>query len=160
MQPVSRYDAVELIKKWGQMFDVHASPRLIYEHTIGEAFVIKFGDTEFRGLSGLEEHHPLKEQFFDENHLYYNHQVESEGPPMVMTTFMVWDTYRRRTDGSGEHLIADLHHRWTFTRTSAGRPVFLTHELLSLAYRDGYAPSEQDPNNLHIDPNRVGFGKD
>ncbi|WP_462322990.1 hypothetical protein [Halochromatium sp.] len=157
---ISHYDGIALIKRWAELFDVHASPSIIYGYTSGEDFLIKFGDTELRGLEGLNAHHPLKEQFFDEHHLYYDFQVESAGPPLVMTTRMVWDTHRRRSDGSAEHLIADLHHRWTFIRRPAdGRVVFQRHELLSLAYRDGAAPSESDPNNLHIDPRRVAFAR-
>lgn len=158
MNDLSHYDGVELIKRWAVLFDAHASPKVVYEYTSGEDFLIKFGEVELRGLKGLEEHHPLKEQFFEENHLYYNYQVESAGPPLVMTTQMVWDTRRRRSDGSGEHLIADLNHRWTFIRRpSDGRAVFKTHELISLNYRSGFAPSETDSQNLHIDPKRVGF---
>jgi len=160
MDSISPYDGIELIKRWAVLFDCHASPRTIFEFTSGEDFLIKFGTTQLRGLSGLEEHHPLKEQFFDENHLYYNYQVESAGPPLVMTTQMVWDTYRRKSDGNGEHLIADLRHRWTFIRRpSDGRTVFHQHELLSLDYRSGFAPTETDSSNLHIDPARVGYGR-
>jgi hypothetical protein len=160
MKPLCHYDGIDLIKKWAVLFDAHASPLIIYGHTSGEDFLIKFGGTELRGLQGLEEHHHLKEQFFDESHLYYNFEVESEGPPLMMTSQMVWDTNRRCGDGGSEHLIADLKHRWTFIRRpSDGRAVFHHHELLLLDYRDGFAPSEQDASNLHIDPDRVGFGK-
>jgi hypothetical protein len=157
---ISHYDGVALIKQWAALFDAHASPLIVYGYTSGEDFVIRFGETELRGLQGLEAHHPLKEQFFDEHHLYYDFQVASAGPPLVMTTRMVWDTQRRRSDGGAEHLIADLHHRWTFIRRPAdGRTVFHRHELLSLAYRDGYAPSESDSSNLHLDPERVEFAR-
>jgi hypothetical protein len=155
---ISHYDGIALIKQWAVLFDAHASPLIIYGYTSGEDFLIKFGDTELRGLKGLEEHHSLKDQFFDENHLYYDFQVEPAGHLLVMTTRMVWDTQRRRSDGAGEHLISDLRHRWTFIRRPAdGRTVFHRHELLSLAYRTGYAPSESDPDNLHIDPKRVSY---
>lgn len=155
---ISRYDGIALIQQWAVLFDAHASPLTIYGYTSGEDFVIKFGEIELRGLAGLEEHHPLKEQFFDEHHLYYDYQVLSAGPPLVMTTRMVWDTQRRRSDGGAEHLIADLRHRWSFIRRpDDGRTVFQRHELLSLSYRDGYAPSESDPGKLHIDPARVSF---
>lgn len=160
MDPIDLEDGIALIKRWAVLFDAHASPRTVYEITSGETFEIRFKETVFQGLAGLEEHHPLKEQFFGESHLYYNYQVEEPGPPLVLTTDMVWDTQRRRSDGSGEHLIADLRHRWTIgRRPEDGRTVFFRHELLSLAYRPGYAPSESDPGNLHIDPERVGFGK-
>jgi hypothetical protein len=36
-----------------------------------------------------------------------------------------------------------------------GLTVFQRHELLSLDDRNGYAPTESDPGNLHIDPKRV-----
>jgi len=160
MNTVSRFEGIELIKKWGQLFDVHASPLVISRYTSGEDFEIQFGDTVLRGLPGLETHHPLKEQFYDECHLYYDYQVESVGPPLIMSTHMVWDTWRRKSNGEGEHLIADLRHRWTFVRQPEdGRPVFRKHELLSLNYRPGATPSESDTENLHIDPQRVGYGK-
>jgi len=156
---VNLFEARELIRHWARLFDAHASPRLIYDIVAGEDFVIRFGNTELRGLAGLEEHHPMKEMFFDEAHLYYDFQVEHSGPPLALTTQMVWDTKRRMGGDGHEHLIADLRHRWTFTRNPAGLPVFLEHELLSLNYRPGYAPSESSADNLHIDPARVGFGK-
>lgn len=158
MQAVNTFEARELIRHWAALFDAHASPRIVYDFVAGEDFSIRFGDKVMRGLAGLEEHHPMKEMFFDEQHLYYDFQVEETGPPLVMTTQMVWDTKRRTGDGGFEHLIGDLRHRWTFTRNVKSRPVFLTHELISLNYRPGYAPSETDAENLHIDPERVGFG--
>ena len=158
MVPVSRYEAVELIKKWGVLFDLHASPEAVFSHTIGDDFVIAFEDIEMVGIAGLREHDETKEQFYDELHFYYDHDIEHEGDPLVLTTRMIWDTWRRRSDGHGEHLIADLRHRWTLTRRADGRPVFQRHELLSLDYRDGYGPSESDSENLHIDKDRVGMG--
>lgn len=161
MNPVSRREGVELIKTWGYLFDVHASPSVIYDYTAGEAFCIIFGETRFCGLAGLGEHHPLKEPFTEENHLYYDYQMESLGHETVMTTRMVWDTRRRTGQGGLEHLIADLRHRWTFVRLpDDGRAVFLTHELLSLAYRPGYVPSEVDKDNLHLDAGRVAYRRD
>lgn len=159
MNNVTLFEARELIRRWAALFDAHASPRLIYDYVAGEDFVIRFGETELRGLAGLEAHHPMKEMFFDEQHLYYDFQVVSEGPPLVMNTQMVWDTKRRLAKGGYEPLIADLRHQWAFTRNAVGQPVFLTHELISLDYRAGYTPTETDGENLHINPDRVGFGK-
>jgi hypothetical protein len=158
MHDVSFYEAVELTRKWAQLFDAHASPKIIYELTSGEDFAIVFGETRFAGLAGLEEHHLLKDPFFNESHLYYNHTVESDAPHLVITSQMIWETWRRKADGGAEHLIADLRHRWTFTRhPSDGRPLFQRHELLSMDYRPGFAPSETDSANLHLDPDRVGI---
>lgn len=157
---IGHYDGIALIKQWAMLFDAHAAPLTIYDYTSGDDFVMRFEQTEFRGLPGLEAHHLLKSQFFDESHLYYDFQVVSAGPPLVMTTRMVWDTQRRCSDGHAEHLIADIGHRWTFIRRlSDGRTVFQQHELLSLSYRNGASPSEADAENLHIDPARVDFNK-
>ncbi len=159
MEAVSRFEGVGLVRKWAASFDAHAAPETVFGLTSGDDFEIRFGDMVLAGLAGLREHDRLKAQFFDEGHHYYNFQVEAAGPPLVMTTEMVWDTWRRRSDGGAEHLIADVRHRWTFERSGAGEPVFRRHELISLNYRDGFAPSEADAGALHIDPSRVGFGK-
>ncbi len=158
MHAVSFYEAVEMTKKWSQLFDAHASPEIIYGFTSGEDFAIVFGETQMIGLAGLQAHHLLKEPFYNESHLYYNHTIESDGPPLVITSQMIWETWRKKADGSGEHLIADLRHRWSFTRhPREGRPLFQRHELLSMDYRPGFAPSESDSENLHLDPDRVGY---
>lgn len=159
MDSVSLFEARELIRHWARLFDAHAAPRLVYDIVAGEDFTIRFGDTVMRGLAGLEEHHLMKAPFFDEQHLYYDFQVEFGGPPLVLTTQMVWECKRRLPDGGFDALLADLRHRWIFTRNPHWQPVFLTHELISLNYRPGYAPSENEANNLHLDSERVGFGK-
>jgi hypothetical protein len=121
--------------------------------------MIKFGDLELVGLPGLTDHQHLKEAFFGERHLYYDFQVESDGPPLIMTTQMIWDALRRTSSGATEHLIADVRHRWTFVRESGTRrPLMQRHELLEMNYRPGFGPSESDPTDLHLDPARVGFG--
>ncbi len=159
MDAVSRFEGMGLVRKWAALFDAHAAPEIVFGLTSGEDFEIRSGDMVLVGLAGLREHDGLKAQFFNEGHYYYNFQVEAAGPPLVMTTEMVWETWRRRSGGGSEHLIADVRHRWTFGRLPVGEPVFRQHELISLNYRDGFAPSETDAGTLHIDPSRVGFGK-
>ncbi len=160
MNAVSRFEGIELIRLWAAFFDAHAAPEIVYGHTSGEDFEICSGAMKLVGLPGLREHDGLKSQFFDEGHYYYNFQVESDGPPLVMTSEMVWDTFRRRSDGGAEHLLADVRHRWTFVRSpETGEPVFRRHDLISLNYRDGFSPTETDSGTLHIDPERVGFGR-
>ncbi len=159
-QAVTEFEGRELIRRWADLFDHHAAPETVVGFTSGDDFEIRFKETVLTGLAGLREHDGLKAQFFDEQHLYYNFQVESTGPPLVMTSEMVWDTWRRRSDGGGEHLIADLRHRWTFVRSAeTGRPVFRRHELIEMNYRPDYSPSESDGAKLHIDSKRVGYGK-
>jgi hypothetical protein len=158
MSAVSAYEGSELIGRWAELMDAHASAQIIADCTSAD-FMIKFGDTEMVGLRGLGEHQRLKDDYFDEHHLYYNYQVESAGPPLVMTTQMIWDSFRHTTGGSAEHLIADLRHKWTFVRQpGTGRPLFQRHELVEMNYRPGFAPSESDSSKLHIDSSRVGFG--
>ena len=158
---VSFNEAKNLIQKWAQLFDAHASPEIIYDYTAGEAFTIQFKDTIFKGLAGLKEHDKLKAVFFDERHFYYNFQITSTDPPFTIETQMVWEAQRKVSDGtSPEHLIADLRHRWKFIRRkSDSEPVFLQHELLELNYRQGFAPLSPDENRLHTDPSRVGMGQ-
>ena len=139
--------------------DAHASAQIVAQCTSDE-FMIQFGETKLVGLPGLREHQRLKDDYFNENHLYYNFQVASD-EPLVMTTQMIWDTYRHTSHGSSEHLIADLRHRWTFVRhPESRRPLFQLHELVEMNYRPGFSPSESDPAKLHIDSSRVGFGGD
>ncbi|WOO43377.1 hypothetical protein [Rubellicoccus peritrichatus] len=156
---VSFNEAKTLIQKWANLFDAHASPETIYRYTAGEDFAIQFQDLVYRGLAGLREHDQLKSVFFEERHLYYNFQIVDSGPPLTLETQMVWEAYKALPDKpSGEHLIADLRHRWKFSRkTSDGEPVFLHHELLELNYREGFAPLTSDPSRLHTDGSRVGM---
>jgi len=158
MSRISAYEGAELIGRWADLMDNHAAGAAIARYTSPD-FRIVFGDIELVGLAGLNEHQRLKDDYFDERHLYYDFQVESAGPPLVMTTQMVWDSYRHASGGAIEHLIADVNHRWTFVREpETGRPLMQRHELLQLNYRPGFAPSESDPAKFHIDSSRVGFG--
>ena len=160
-EKVSLFEGKSLIGRWADFFDAHAAPEIVLGITAREKFTIRFHDTVLTGLDGLKEHDRLKSVFYDEQHLYYNFQIEESTPHLVLQTQMVWDT-RRRTEGNGsdDHLISDLRHRWTFTYLSdTGEPVILTHELLELSYRDGFSPSTADTGRLHTDPSRVKMGR-
>ncbi|WP_309386682.1 hypothetical protein [Cerasicoccus frondis] len=151
---VSADETKHLIREWGRRQDEHLGLAGFIDILAEDGFVMKFGDAEWRGYEGFEQHQKLKAKFFDEAHVY----VEDAWEIVVGETEtqarsqMVWECRTREGDAPrSQSLCSDLEHRWVMVRCPRrGTPVIQYHECLSLKYRPGQGPDGVHEGDVHL----------
>lgn len=151
--PITKDDVRHLIAEWGRLHDEHA-PASAYQELIAEdGFVMRCGRQEWIGLPGLQEHEAMKQQFFDETHLYNSIELlsASEGEAEAKSV-MTWEaSLREPAAPRSTRIKAVIHHTWRVIRSPrTGRPVIRQHIVEKLAFLPGFAPPHPMPSAPHL----------
>jgi len=148
--PITKDEVRQLIQEWGRLHDEHA-PVSAYLPIIAEKdFEIRSGAQVWKGRAGLEAHEDMKQQFFDEKHLYNSIElVSATGDQAEAKSVLTWEARTREAQAPRSTSIkAVIQHTWEFTRNRTGQPVILRHTLDKLSHLPGFEPAKPLPFEL------------
>jgi len=154
-EPITKDEIKHLILEWGRLHDDHA-PAAAYKDLIADAgFAMRMGTHEWTGLPGLEAHEAMKQQFFDEAHLFNSIElVAASEKEAEAKSVVTWEASRREEAAPRSIRIkAVIQHTWRFIRSArTGKPVIQQHIVDKFAYLPGFAPPQPIPSAPHLDP--------
>jgi hypothetical protein len=156
--PITKDEVKHLIHEWGRLHDEHAPVSAYLPIIAEENFEIRFGVHVWKGRAGFAEHEEMKQQFFDETHLYNSIELVSATADQAMAKSVVtWEARTREAPAPRSTRIkAVIHHTWEFLRPpQGGNPVILRHVVDRFEYLPGcapptalkFAPHLNQPNN-------------
>jgi hypothetical protein len=147
-EPITKDEVRQLIQEWGRLHDEHAPVSAYLPIIADKDFEIRSGEQVWKGRAGLEAHEDMKQQFFDEKHLYNSIElVSATGDQAEAKSVLTWEARTREARAPRSTSIkAVIHHTWAFTRsTKTGQPVILRHTLDKLAHLPGSEPPKPLP---------------
>lgn len=151
---VTEDEAKALIREWGRRHDEHLGLAGFMDILAEDGLVLKFGENEWHGYAGFEDHQRLKAKFFDESHVYDEDawKIEVGERETRVRSKMTWACRTREALAPrSQALCADLRHAWRLIRCPRrGTPVILFHECLELVWREGQGPDGEHPGDVHL----------